>query len=268
MPYLFNNQPFYYGTVTKCVVAFGNLFSNISIQRFNGEGVVQGTYQVPVSYGPKEKFLARAKQQPNIDIATEELSLPRIAFEITGIVRDASRQMNAMQQLQNGQGSSIFNPVPYNLNINLYCVAKTQTDALQMMEQILPMFTPSYILKINQIPALNLVNDLPITLNSVDLEDDYDAPNFAQRRLVMITCAFTLQTSFYGPTTANTGGIIKNVQVNLVPNMNVGTLTGAEVVDVAVNPSSANQDGSYTITTSIEGFDGVVHTVNWPPITL
>src|SRR6185312_5500864 len=117
-----------------------------------------------------------------------ELTLPRLAFEITGIQYDPSRQMNAMQGFKafnQGTLQSVFNPVPYNLKMALYAVAKTQGDALMMMEQILPVFTPTYTLSMNAMPQLNLKNDLPITLDGVDLADTFDAPKFEERRQVM-----------------------------------------------------------------------------------
>src|ERR1700756_197040 len=133
-----STNTFYNKTTEKAVIAFGNMFNNVYIERYDGQSQLQRRIRVPISYAPKDKFLARAEQQPNVDEQREELTLPRLAFEITGIQYDPSRQMNAMQgyrAIQNGTLNSVFNPVPYNLKMALYAVAKTQGDALMMMEQ-------------------------------------------------------------------------------------------------------------------------------------
>jgi hypothetical protein len=253
------NQTYYNKTTEKAIIAFGNMFANVFIQRIDSNGVVQRTIQVPISYAPKEKFLARAQQQPNIDEQREELSLPRLAFEITGFERDPSRQMNNMQRhkaIVKGSFNSAFNPVPYNLKISLYAVAKTQSDALQMMEQIVPTFTPTYTLLMNAMPALALTDDLPITLDSVEHDDDYDDAEFKKRRQIMFTFNFTLQLNYFGYTTEQATGIIKDVNVTFYSANDLASTDASEGVSVAVNPLSANITDTYTVLTTIEGFNG------------
>jgi hypothetical protein len=252
------NQTYYNKTTEKAVIAFGNMFANLYVQRIDSAGTIVRSIQVPVSYAPKDKFIARMQQQPDVDHQTEELTLPRLAFEITGIEHDPSRQMNAMQGykfVSNGNFADVNNPVPYNLKIALYAVAKTQTDALQMMEQILPTFTPTYTLKMKAMPALNLTDDLPITLDSVSLEDNFDAPKFEERRQVIVTFEFTLQLNYFGYT--NTGnGIIKQTDVRFYSQPDMADSEATEGVTVAVNPLTANQGDTYTVLTAIEGFNG------------
>jgi hypothetical protein len=253
------NQTYYNKTTEKAIVAFGNMFANVFIERYDSNGVLQRRVQVPVSYAPKDKFIARMEQQPNIDEQKEELTLPRLAFEISGIERDASRQMNALQKRKavvNGSTNSAFNPVPYNLKVSLYAVAKTQSDALQMMEQILPTFTPTYTLSMKAMPILNLTDDLPITLDSVQMEDNYDAATFQERRQVIVTFEFTLQLNYFGYVTQQGTGIIKEVNVNFYSGADMAPAEELEGVTVAVNPSTANITDTYTVLTSIEGFNG------------
>jgi len=253
-----SQQTFYHKTTEKAVVAFGNMFNNVFIERYDGEGQLQRRIRVPISYAPKDKFLARAEQQPNIDEQREELTLPRLAFEIVAIERDSNRQMNAMQgfrAMQSGQLNSSFNPVPYNLKIALYAVAKTQGDALMMMEQILPTFTPTYTLSMNAMPELNLTNDLPITLDGVSIDDNFDAPKFEERRQVIITFEFTLQLNYYGYV-SGAKGVIKDVQVDFYSAPDMATTEALEGVEVQVNPLTANQGDTYTILTTIQGFNG------------
>lgn len=254
---MLNNQIFYRGTTEKAIVAFGNLFRNIYIQRYDSTGAVVQSILVPLSYAPKEKFMAREKQQPDIDKQTEELTLPRLAFEITGFERDPVRQMNGMQQRKaviNGQVASAFNPVPYNLTVALYAMAKTQHDALMIMEQILPTFNPTYTVVMKALPELNMTDDLPITLDSVQHEDNYDDV-FVKRREIVWTFNFTLQLAYYGYVGTNQP-VIKTTDVRFYGQPDLTDNEELERVTGAVTPGTANQTDTYTVVTTIQGFNG------------
>jgi hypothetical protein len=132
-----------------------------------------------------------------------------MSFEITGMSYDASRKVNRMNKvmLQDTTVSPSvmkqqYSPVPYNIDISLYVLTKTQEDALQIVEQVLPFFTPEFTLKINAIPSMNTTLDIPIILNSVNIQDDYDG-DFQTRRFVTYTINFTLKANFFGPISAN-----------------------------------------------------------------
>lgn len=254
---MLNNQIFYRGTTEKAIVAFGNLFRNIYIQRYASDGSVVQSILVPVSYAPKEKFLAREKQQADIDKQQEELTLPRLAFEITGFEKDAARQMNGMQQRKaviNGNVASAYNPVPYNLTVSLYAMAKTQHDVLMIMEQILPTFNPTYTVTMKAVPELNLTDDLPITLDSVQHEDNYDDV-FVKRREIVWTFEFTLQLNYYG-FVAPSGKVIKQTEVSFFDQPDMTPVQELERITSAVTPGTANQTDTYTVVTTIQGFNG------------
>lgn len=254
---MLSNQTYYHKTTEKAIIAFGNLFSNIYIERYDSAGALQRRLKVPVSYAPKEKFLARAQQQPNVDEQKEELTLPRLAFEITGISYAPSRQMNNMQRrkaLVNGQVNSAYSPVPYDLTVTLYAVAKTQSDALQMFEQIIPTFTPHYTLSMKAMPELNMTDDLPITLESVQHEDDYDAA-FQQRRQIMFIFTFALQLNYFGYVTEGPQSIIKRTEVTFYGQPDMDTDSALEGVNTQVDPFDAQATDTYTIQTEIEGFN-------------
>jgi hypothetical protein len=201
---MLNNQVFYHGTIRKCIVAFGTLFSDIYIDRKSGDSVTGTTIQrlqIPLAYAPKEKWLVRIEQDPNLENNTY-VSLPRMSFEILGYNYDSSRKLNRMQQIKCGDGTNtmdaIYTPVPYNIDISLYILTKTQEDALQILEQILPTFTPEYTLTINAVPDMNVKLDIPIVLNSVTSSDEYDG-DFQTRRFVTHTLTFTIKTNLFGP---------------------------------------------------------------------
>jgi hypothetical protein len=201
---MLNNNVFYHGTIRKCIVAFGTLFSDIYIDRREGNsvtGTVAQRLQIPLAYAPKEKYLVRIEQDPNLENNTY-ISLPRMSFEILGYSYDSSRKLNRMQQIKCGDGTTtmdaIYTPVPYNIDVSLYILTKTQEDALQILEQILPTFTPEYTLTINAVPDMNVKLDIPIVLNSVTSSDEYDG-DFQTRRNVTHTLTFTIKTNLFGP---------------------------------------------------------------------
>jgi hypothetical protein len=214
---MLNNNIYYHGITRKIIVGFGSLFSDIKIQR-KKDGVTEQTIAVPIAYAPKEKWIVRIEQDPSLENHTYT-TLPRLSFEITGMNYDAARKTNRMNYITCGDGTNLsrtYAPVPYNIDISLYCLTKTQEDALQIVEQILPYFTPEYTLSLKAIPESNIIMDVPIILESVSIQDDYDG-DFNQRRFVTYTMNFTLKANFYGPVTDGT--IITNTLVD-VNNLN------------------------------------------------
>ena len=215
---MLNNNVFYHGIIRKTIVSFGSLFSDIYIDRKQGDSVTGTTLQrlqIPLAYAPKEKWIVRLDSDPNLENHTY-VSLPRMSFEITGYTYDAVRKTNRMQKITCGDGSNsmsyMYSPVPYNIDISLYILTKTQEDAMQIVEQILPTFTPEYTLSINAIPEMNVKQDIPVILNSISVQDDYDG-DFQTRRFVTHTLTFTLKTNLYGA--VNGQGVIDQVSANI-----------------------------------------------------
>lgn len=218
---MLNNNVFYHGIIRKSIVAFGRLFSDIYIDRKQGDSVTGTTIQrlqIPLAYAPKEKWLVRIEQDPNLENHTY-VSLPRMSFEIIGYNYDATRKVNRMQQIKCGTGSgsvdTMYTPVPYNIDLSLYILTKTQEDALQIVEQILPTFTPEYTLTINAVPDMNVKLDVPIILNSITASDEYDG-DFQTRRFVTHTLNFTMKTNLFGPISGR--NVIDQVNANVGQN--------------------------------------------------
>ena len=233
---MLNGQNFYHGSLRKTIVAFGRLFSDVKIDRQDNDGVVAQTIAVPLGYAPKEKWIVRIDSDPGLNNTTYT-TLPRMSFEITGYSYDATRKINRMNKLTCEQASggirkSMFTPVPYNIDISLYVLTKTQEDAMQIIEQILPTFTPEYTLAINAVPEMNVIQNIPVILNSVTVQDDYDG-DFQTRRFVTHTLSFTLKTNLYGEVSQQ--GIITDTTVNVnQPGRKynaVGTLPGDAITE-------------------------------------
>ena len=210
------DQRFYWGTVRKAIVAFGNMFNNITIQRTDADGNVVQLQKVPLSYSPKQKFLTKIRQLPNVDTQNVQVLLPRMGFEMVSLEYDPNRKISPIQQSRTINSSTAANaqyaPTPYNINMILYVYAKNQDDGLQVIEQILPYFNPDYNLTIKAVPQLNIKNDLPIILNSLGFEDDYEG-DLTTRRSIIWTLSFVMKLNFYGP--VNKQGIIKKTTSNI-----------------------------------------------------
>lgn len=218
---MLDSNVYYHGIIRKTIVGFGRLFSSIYIDRKQGDSVNGETIQrlqVPLAYAPKEKWLVRIDSDPTLEGHTY-VSLPRMSFEITSYSYDPARKVNRMQKLTCGSGSDsmsfVYTPVPYNVDISLYILSKTQEDGLQILEQILPTFTPEYTIQLKVVDDMNIVVDVPVILNSVAVQDDYDG-DFQTRRFVTHTLNFTLKTQLFGPVSGQ--NIIKQVGVNIGQN--------------------------------------------------
>ena len=216
---MLNGLSYYHAAIRKTIVAFGRLFSDIKIQRENTDGTIAQTIAVPLAYAPKEKWIVRIDSDPNLNHHTYT-SLPRLSFQIDGYAYDSTRKTNKMNKIvckdatteANPLMRSVFAPAPYNINISLYILTKTQEDALQILEQILPIFNPEYTLKINAIDNMDIVQAIPVILNTVSAEDNYDG-SFEERRFVVHTLTFTLKTNVYGP--VQDQGVITTVKSNV-----------------------------------------------------
>jgi hypothetical protein len=218
---MLNNNVYYHGIIRKCIVGFGTLFSDIYIDRKQGDSVTGTTVQrlqIPLAYAPKEKWIVRLDEDPSLENHVYT-TLPRMSFEIIGYNYDPQRKVNRMNQLKCGDGtgtvSTMYTPVPYNLDLSLYILTKTQEDGLQIIEQILPTFTPEYTLTLNVVPDMNVKIDVPIVLNSVSVQDDYDG-DFQNRRFVTHTLNFQMKMNLFGP--VNTGSVITEVNANIGDN--------------------------------------------------
>mgnify|MGYP003643429390 CR=1 FL=1 len=238
---------YYHGTIRKYIIAFGNLFNDIVIARLNTAGVRIQAIEVPIAYGPKEKWLVRLKQDPNLE-QNVGITLPRIGFEIQNLSYDATRKLNRVQKfkkVKSGRSKTLesqYMPVPYNLDVQLYILAKQSDDALQIIEQILPFFQPDYTITINDMAEMGIKRDVPVILNGITYEDDYIG-EFETRRAIIYTLTFTVKFYLYGPVTAQS--VIKKVQVDQYSQMPEQTPPREQRYTVTPKPESASADDDF-----------------------
>ena len=244
---------FYNQGMRKMTVAFGQVFNNIQIKRTGSDSTIQ-SIRVPLAYAPKEKFLVRLDQQPNLEDRQFAVTLPRMGFEISGIEYDGSRKLTKVQKFKTtktNSGVMNFNymPVPYNISYNLYCFTATAEGGLQIVEQILPYFQPDYTVTINVVPEMGIKRDVPIVLNNINYEDSYSG-DFESRRAVIYTLNFTAKTYLYGP--ASTQKVIRETQADM--HTDLPAATREERITVVPNPESADADDDFGFTTTISFF--------------
>ncbi len=216
-------QTWQHSTLRKYVILFGTLFNNLHVNREDTAGETIQTLKIPLSYGPKEKFLARLDGNPDLDREIA-IVLPRMAFEMVDLNYDNDRKINTINKIvATGENDSsvkyMYAPVPYNIQFNLYVLTKNAEDGARIIEQILPYFTPSWTSTVNILPEMNHKIDVPLVLNSVSSEDTYEA-DFLSRRAIIWTLSFTMKAQLFGP--VRDSGLIKEVDVNIsIPPSNV-----------------------------------------------
>lgn len=200
---MLGNSPFYFSSIRKYVTLFGSLFSNINITRTDANGNTTDLMRVPITYGPKEKMLARVTQDPNID-RQAAIILPVMSFEMDGFTYDGTRKLQTTNRIavlnpdDKSKNNYQYNPVPYNIGFKLSILVKNAEDGSKIVEQILPFFTPDWTVTAQLIPEMDVTMDVPIILTRVDLEDSYDG-QFKDRRALTWTLFFTMKAYFYGP---------------------------------------------------------------------
>ncbi len=241
-------QQFYHETIRKIIVAFGTTFNNIQLVRKDNSGNITQSMKVPLAYGPKEKFLVRLRADADLS-SKVAITLPRIGFEIQNLAYDGTRKLSRVQKFKKvNTGNNTrtldtqFMPVPYNLDIVLYVLAKQSDDALQIVEQILPYFQPDYTITVNDMADMGIKRDVPIILNSISYEDNYEG-DFDQRRALIYTMNFTCKFYLYGPVTSS--NIIRTVQADQYTDMPDQSPKREQRYTVTPSPVSADADDDF-----------------------
>ena len=240
-------QQFYHETIRKIIVSFGTIFNNVQIVRKNSSGNITQSMKVPLAYGPKQKFLTRIREDASIS-KTTAITLPRIAFEIQTLSYDTTRKLNRVTKIRktsakgSGKLETQFMPVPYNVDLQLFVMAKSGDDALQIIEQILPFFQPEYTITVNDNLDMKQKRDIPIVLTGIDYEDNYEG-DFTTRRAIIYTLSFTAKFYLYGPVTSQS--VIKSVQVDQFTDLPDKSPKREQRYSVTPEPVSAEFDDNF-----------------------
>ena len=216
---------YYHEIVRKTIIAFGTLFNDIHIRHQDGAGNDVSDMKVPLAYGPSQKFLARLQQQPDLNKPIQ-ITMPRMSFEMTSIQYDSTRKSSLVQTFKTcsdgTKAKKVFMPVPYNIGFELNILSKLNDDSLQILEQILPYFQPHFNLTVDLVESIGEKRDIPIVLESVNFQDDYEG-NFDTRRALIHTLRFTAKTYLFGPIADTSDGLIRKVQVDMYTSTDLAT---------------------------------------------
>ena len=240
---------FYHEKIRKCVSIFGRLFNDIYVVRKTSSGNSISTVKVPLSYAPRRKYLDRIRE--NSDLYEDQkvaIKLPRMSFEITNFAYDTSRQLTKTSTF-NTTGSSIsskqkfFPPVPYTINFQLNAYAKSQDDALQIVEQILPYFNPQYTLTIKPFDEVypDFKEDIPIIIQGLSFQDDFEG-SMDTRRTIVYALDFEMKVNFHGPISESS--IIRQADTNIF-NINDQSDGYIETIRTTPNPLNVSPDSDY-----------------------
>jgi len=244
---------FYHATMRKSVAIFGTLFNDINVVRKDGNGGILSQQKVPLAYGPKAKFLARLDQDAGTG-ATMSIKLPRMAFEITSLTQNNNDKLGKLNKIVENNTSDVTKKktidffTNYDIGLSLYIMAKNQDDGLQIMEQILPYFQPEYTVTIKPVDGFDFKQDVPITLGSATIADEYEG-DFVTRRVLTYQLDFTMKMRFYGPTNDNVN-IIREVNIDFEKFGTANDADRFEEMDFTVG--ATDTPDNFTVTTTID----------------
>ncbi len=238
---------FYHSQIRRTIAVFGTLFNNINIRKTDSAGKILQDIKVPLAYGPRQKFLARVQNQTDLNDAKLAIKLPRMSFEITSISYDTNQTVNKSNEVRVGSitsntRNSVRAPAPYRVGIQLNIMAKNQDEALQILEQILPTFKPDYTVTINEVPTIGIKSDIPIVLQGVSMNDDYEG-DFITRRAIIYTLDFETRVNFYGE--VQNKKTIRKVVSDFF-DFDKGNEGLLERQQVTTNPATANMTDTFT----------------------
>lgn len=227
----------YNRSIRKLVIAFGNLFNNLTLVRYNKDLSEQERLLVPISYAPKELYVRRLEFDPDLDKKVQ-ITLPRMSFEMSGLTYDISRKLNTNIKNYASTASGVvsqYNPVPYNFDFNLYLYVRNIEDGTQLLEKIVSNFTPDYTLRVDMIPEMNTVKDVPIILNSATHDTIYEGNRDSETRVIIWTLNFTIKGYIFGDTTS------ANLITHSITTV-FNKITPQDTISFTVNPASGNGD--------------------------
>jgi len=237
---------YYHEIIRKTIISFGTLFNNINIKHKKSDGTILDDIKVGLAYGPQQKYLAKIQEQAELSKSIA-ITLPRMSFEMTNIQYDPTRKSGITQTFKASDGTNlkkVFMPVPYNIGFELSIFSKLNDDALQIIEQILPFFQPSFNLTVDLVSSIGEKRDIPIVLENISFQDDYEG-SFESRRALIYTLSFTAKTYLFGPVAESTEGLIKKVIVDQHSVTNTQTAKREVRYTVTPDPSTAGPNDDF-----------------------
>jgi hypothetical protein len=242
----------------RYLLAFGSLFDQMTITRENEDGKEEFRQEVPLEYGPKERWLVHLTQDPDYTKGVGQV-VPRMSYEMTSLDYDTTRKLNTLDKLKFNSNQAhklakLYIGVPYVMKIQLSILVKLQQDGMQIVEQILPFFTPDYTIAVRPLEGYpDLVDQVPIVLQSVSHSDNYE-DDFMKRRVIIWTLDFAMKVFFYGPIkdTKRIEEVIVNLYNSPYEDLSAPTADALPkvTIDVQADPPTQNVSPNTTTITS------------------
>ena len=240
---------YYHEIIRKAIIGFGTLFNDINIKHEKIDDTTLDQTKVGLAYGPQQKFFAKIREQENLTKPIA-ITLPRMSFEMTSIQYDPTRKSGVTQTFKATDGTNIkkvFMPVPYNIGFELSIFSKLNDDALQIIEQILPFFQPSFNITVNLVKSIGEKRDIPIVLDNISFRDEYEG-DFSTRIALIYTLQFTAKTYLFGPVADSTDGLIKKVQVDYAADTSINARRQMRYTATPKALKDYTEDNTTTIT--------------------
>jgi len=263
---------YYPRTIRAITIALLDMFNDIRVVKYDADNVPISEKNVPITFGPVEKYHQDRLENHYYDDQNVEhnqryyLQIPRIALTPNGIVYDPERATGVNEwrywyqqtlELSDTAIDEVFSdyqPTPYNFNFTVYIKNDSMDYMSQILENILPYFNPTLMLRVKEFSFLNVERDLPVTLDAVgyDFIEDENAPD---TRFVNATLTLNVKGYMYRPVI--TSKIIKYIDAKYIylPTGKIlqefvtsGVATSAGIpFDISAVPSSASffTSGSY-----------------------
>ena len=227
------STPYYNRTIRKLVVGFGNLFNDITLVRYKPDLTEDERFIVPIAYAAKESYVMRLEEDLDLDKKVQ-MTLPRLSFEMTGLSYDTSRKQNTNIKNFASTSSGVkaqYNPVPYNFDFNLYLYVRNIEDGTQVLEHIIPYFTPDYTIKLNMVPEMGIIKEVPVVLNSCVSDITYEGNREKDPRMIIWTLNFTVKGYIFGK--SSTASLITNSITSIYNQISDG-----DVVEFSMDAAS------------------------------
>lgn len=252
-------QRFYHQTTRRYVAMFGTLFNDIVIERKDNSGNVIQKMKVPIHYAPMQKILSRIEQDPGFNNPAQ-MTLPRMSFEITSFNYSPERKLTSLTQNVRGNDANSkkaqYVPAPYDIEFQLNIMAKHTEDALKMVEQIIPFFKPDFTLSVKMVDDMDLYVDVPVILNNVLQDDQYEG-DYQTRRVLTYTLSFTVRGYYFGP--VSTKKVIKFAESNVFEGIDSDT----PIESIAVQPGLTSGGEPTSVLTETISRDLINEEDNW-----
>lgn len=236
---------FYHKTLRRLVVAFGTLFNGYQIEKENGTKV-----DVPLAWSSKQKWYTQITEDPDKENLTA-MTLPRMGFIISGITPDYVRKTSSLNKiatlnaLDSYKMNRIWNSVPWRVDFDVFIATKSTTEALQIVEQIVPFFTPSFNITIESLDGFGVLKDIPITLNSVTPDTDFEG-QFDGNDVALWELSFSAEIDLYK--NIKDAKIIKHIIIDvMIDSEGTGDEALKDRYTADINPDTAYINDEYSV---------------------